>query len=103
MEDSIQDQLAQLRGMDMEELRTRYCDVFNTQPKTTNKFHLVRRIAWQIQMRTSGDLSSEALRLAAEIADEGLLNGRGDESNGARRRKRRLDSRLPGQGTELIR
>src|SRR6058998_1735483 len=62
-------------------------------------------IAWQLQVEIAGDLPERAWARAAEIADEGVLNGRVDGARHAvsKRKRKRFDRRLPVPGTELSR
>ena len=105
MEEGIAAGLDRLRDLPIKELRAKYCEVFGQPPKTTNKHHLVRRIAWQVQVAIAGDLPERAMARAAEIADEGVLNGRVDGARHAvsKRKRKRFDWRLPAPGTELSR
>src|SRR5438445_11231526 len=101
MEEGIAAGLDRLRDLPIKELRAKYCEVFGQPPKTTNKHHLVRRIAWQVQVEIAGDLPEQAWARAAEIADDGVL----DVARHAvsKRKRKRFDWRLPAPGTELSR
>jgi hypothetical protein len=61
-------QIAQLRKMTVRELRVQYRKVFGRETVTRHKQHLVRRIAWRLQVLTEGDISHRARKLAMEIA-----------------------------------
>ena len=63
-------EIEQLRRMPIAELRERYQEVFGDQTATTHKQHLVRRIAWRLQVLAEGDLSERAHRRAMKIADD---------------------------------
>src|SRR5213592_3850314 len=101
MQEEIGAGLDRLRDLPIKELRAKYCEVFGAPPKTTNKYHLVRRIAWQLQVAVAGDLPERALARAAEIADDGVLDGARQAV--PKRKRKRFDWRLPAPGTELSR
>ena len=63
-------QIAKLGRMPIAELRERYQKVFGEQTTTAHKQHLVRRIAWRLQVLAEGDLSERAHRRALKIADD---------------------------------
>ena len=48
----------------------RYQKVFGERTTTAHKQHLVRRIAWRLQVLAEGDLSERAHRRALKIADD---------------------------------
>ena len=63
-------QIAGLGRMQIAELRERYQEVFGEPTATAHKQHLVRRIAWRLQVLAEGDLSDRAHRRALKIADD---------------------------------
>jgi len=63
-------QIEELGRMRVGELRERYGEVFGEQTATTHRQHLVRRIAWRLQVLAEGDLSERAHRRALKIADD---------------------------------
>src|SRR5216683_1413100 len=63
-------QIEELGRMPIAELRERYQKVFGEQTTTAHKHHLVRRIAWRLQVLAKGDLSERAHRRALKIADD---------------------------------
>src|SRR6266853_1910983 len=63
-------QIEELGRMPIAELRKRYQKVFGEQTTTAHKQHLVRRIAWRLQVLAEGDLSERAHRRALKIADD---------------------------------
>jgi Protein of unknown function (DUF2924) len=63
-------QIEELGRMPIAELRERYQKVFGAQTTTAHKQHLVRRIAWRLQVLAEGDLSERAHRRALKIADD---------------------------------
>jgi len=66
-------ELAALRRMTVTQLRTRYGEVLGEQTRSSNRQHLIRRIAWRLQALEHGTLSQRARRKAAELADEANL------------------------------
>ncbi len=66
-------ELAAMRRMTVTQLRTRYVEVFSEQTRSSNRQHLIRRIAWRLQALEHGTLSQRARRKAAELADEANL------------------------------
>ena len=63
-------QIEELGRMRVGELRERYQEVFGEKTTTAHKQHLVRRIAWRLQVLVEGDLSERAHRRALKIADD---------------------------------
>src|SRR6266853_3656156 len=63
-------QIAELGRMRIGELRERYQEVFGEPTATAHKQHLVRRIAWRLQVLAEGDLSQRAQRRALKMADD---------------------------------
>jgi hypothetical protein len=61
-------QIARLRKMTVRELRVQYLKVFGRETATAHKQHLVRRVAWRLQVLAEGDISHRARKLAMEIA-----------------------------------
>jgi hypothetical protein len=53
-------EIEQLPQMPMGELRERYRQVFGEPTRSQHKQHLVRRIAWRLQVLAQGDLSERA-------------------------------------------
>jgi len=62
--------LAELRRMSVPALQKTYREVFGEETRSSHKQYLFRRIAWQLQAQSEGGLSAEAVRRAAEIADD---------------------------------
>ena len=63
-------QIAELGRMPIAELRERYQEVFGEPTASAHKQHLVRRIAWRLQVLAEGDLSERAYRRALKIPDD---------------------------------
>jgi hypothetical protein len=66
-------ELAALGRMTVDELRTRYGEVFGEEPRSRHRQWLVKRIAWRIQALAEGGLSERARRRAAELANDADL------------------------------
>jgi hypothetical protein len=109
MDESVYVEIEQLGRMRTEQLRQRYRQVFGEETVTNHKQHLVRRIAWRLQMLAQGDLSERARRRALEIAKDADLRtqvpaqwmcqvGSSKPVRGSRQ-----DRRLPAVGTLLMR
>ncbi len=110
MDDSVYVEIEQLGRMRTEQLRQRYQEVFGEETGTHHKQHLVRRIAWRLQMLAQGDLSERARQHALEIANDADLRtqvpaqwmmtrtGSAQAVRGGRE-----DRRLPAVGTLLTR
>ncbi|MEO8130091.1 MAG: DUF2924 domain-containing protein [Bryobacteraceae bacterium] len=100
-----------LRQMPVAELRERYRQVFGEESTTAHKSHLVRRIAWRLQVLAEGDLSERARRRALEIANDADLKVQAPSDwlrskpavETRPRRKPRREPRLPPAGTVLRR
>ena len=107
MEQAITDEVERLARMPVERLRARYREVYGEDSRSGHKQHLVRRIAWRLQVLAQGDLTERAERRAREIANDVDLKtqaprawaGRGGASVPTSRR----DCRLPVAGTVLRR
>jgi DUF2924 family protein len=67
---NVYSQIEELGRMRVGELRERYQEVFGKKTNTAHKQHLVRRIAWRLQVLAEGDLSERAHRRALNIADD---------------------------------
>jgi Protein of unknown function (DUF2924) len=67
---NVYSQIEELGQMRVGELRERYQEVFGEKTSTAHKQHLVRRIAWRLQVLAEGDLSERAHRRALKIADD---------------------------------
>jgi hypothetical protein len=55
--------------MTVNELRTRYSEVFGEQTTSRNKESLVRQIIWRLQALAEGDIPTRARKRAAELAN----------------------------------
>ena len=73
MSDEVADDIARLFGLKMIALRSRYRELFGEDSRSSNRTHLIRRIAWRLQAIALGDLSTRARSRAAELACEADL------------------------------
>lgn len=120
---AIAERLNQLSQMTTQELKAEYEALFGQRPRTTNKQHLLRRIAWEIQAQIEGRLPDAIRDYACRIAAQTDLFKRiaenlkkrnapttSPEPQVARPRERRpatrvpkpRDPRLPVPGSLLI-
>ena len=67
---TIIEQIQELRGMTVNQLREKYEEVFEESTTARNKDYLWKKIAWKIQELEYGGLSERAKRRAREIANE---------------------------------
>ncbi len=118
MQHAAESELTDLEQMQVSELHDRYTLLFQETPRSRNRRWLIRKIAWRIQSLSDGGLSERARQRAAELAvgaDVRVMppTGAASESAGKstrtiegkmlRKPDRQNDSRLPSQGTSLIR
>jgi Protein of unknown function (DUF2924) len=68
-QDEVARAIRQLPGLTIAALSVKYRELFNQPPRLAHKAFLVRRIAWQLQAQTLGDLSDRSRGRIAEIAD----------------------------------
>jgi hypothetical protein len=109
MDEWIYTEIERLGSLRLQELRARYREVFGEDSRTAHKPHLVRQIAWRLQVQAQGDLSERARRRALEIANDADLKnqvpahweaaGAAAQSTGRVRRA----GRIPAAGTLLRR
>jgi hypothetical protein len=109
MDDAVYREIEQLPAMQIEELRQRYREVFGEHSQSKHKQHLVRRIAWRLQVLAQGDISERARRRALAIANDADLKLQvpsqwiASEPSVAGRKRGPKDRRLPVIGTVLTR
>jgi hypothetical protein len=110
MDERIYTEIERLKSLRMQELRTRYRAVFGEDSRTAHKQHLVRQIAWRLQVQAQGDLSQRARQRALEIANDADLKKQvpphweGAVSSPApSARSVRRAGRIPAAGTVLHR
>ena len=101
------EEMERLRRMPVQQLRARYREVYGEQTSSSHKQHLVRRIAWRLQVLALGDLTERAERRAREIANDADLKMQVPRawtgSAGTSVPTSRRDRRLPIAGTVLRR
>ena len=66
----IQRQTQELDRRTVGQLRRRYAELFGEESRSSNRRHLIKRIAWRIQAQAEGGLSERARRRAKELVDE---------------------------------
>jgi hypothetical protein len=114
MDPSIGRAIEELRALNVAALKIRYRKLFGEESRSSNKQFLFRRIAWQLQANSEGDLSERARRRAAEIADDADLRTRAPTgfrvdtspegiSGLLDRSRAQKDWRLPAPGSLLAR
>jgi hypothetical protein len=70
---NIEKELAVMRRMTVNELQTKFAEVFGEATRGRNKQWLIKRIAWRLQANQEGGLSERALRRADELANDADL------------------------------
>jgi hypothetical protein len=70
---SIHHDLAALQRLTVQQLRTRYAEVYGEGTAAGNRAWLVKRIAYRLQVLAEGDLPERARRRAAELANDADL------------------------------
>src|SRR5205823_10928850 len=99
-----------LRRANVAGLREKYREVFGEETRSRHREHLFRKIAWRLQARAEGDLSTRARKRAQEIADDADLRkvapqdfftvgGQAIETIPGQRSQRNQDRRLPMAGS----
>ncbi|MHC4579796.1 MAG: DUF2924 domain-containing protein [Planctomycetota bacterium] len=108
----IQCRIRELEGLTVGQLRQRYAQLFGEASRSSNRRHLIRRLAWRIQALAEGGLPERARRRAEELVDEcavRLSPPRGSEGSAGEAPAvqaaglRPRDRRLPAPGTVLVR
>ncbi len=106
---SIVAEVEALRGMTVAQLRPKWQEVFGERPRTSNKQHLWRRLAWQIQANAYGGLSDRAKKRIDELIPEAVQwwesrkTSKDVEKPAPRKQPSAHDPRLPKPGTILTR
>ncbi|MCA9055117.1 MAG: DUF2924 domain-containing protein [Planctomycetaceae bacterium] len=62
-----------MEEMTVDQLRTKYAEVFGEPCRSRHKQWLIKRIAWRMQANEEGDLSERARKRAAELANDADL------------------------------
>ena len=63
-------ELAAMQRMTVAQLRARYVEVIGEPTRSSNRQHLIRRLAWRLQALEHGSLSDRAVQRAEELANE---------------------------------
>ncbi|MCA9119260.1 MAG: DUF2924 domain-containing protein [Planctomycetaceae bacterium] len=104
---NIAKEVSAMERMTVDQLRSKYADVFGEQTNGRHKEWLIKRIAWRIQANAEGDLSERARRRAMELsndADIRMTPPRAPKAHAAQPATNGSgDSRLPLPGTVLTR
>jgi len=109
MDERVYTEIERLRSLSIQKLRARYREVFGEDSRTAHKQHLVRQIAWRLQVQAQGDLSERARQRALEIADDADLktqvppHWKGEEPIPQSRGRSPHAGRIPAAGTLLRR
>ena len=106
-------EIADLRRLNVKQLRSRYAEVFGEPTTANNKTWIVKRIAWRLQAMAEGDLTERAKQRAAELANDADLRmnppapprtAQAPPAHSATRSEpAAVDRRLPPPGTVLTR
>ncbi len=111
MTTDIQRRIRELEGLTVGQLRRRYADLCGEASRSSNRRHLIKRIAWRLQAQAEGGLSARARKRAAELVDECALRLSRPQAAGqpaagspeAPAGPRAHDRRRPAPGTVLVR
>lgn len=112
MEETIEQQIAELGRMTVGQLKQKYIEVFGEETRSNNRQFLFRRIAWRIQALAEGGLSERARRRALELANDADIRVRAPNKKAldpeaflkvTARLPKPHDSRLPPPGAWLER
>jgi hypothetical protein len=107
VEQAIVEERERLERVPVAQLRARYREVYGEEARSAHKRHLVRRIAWRLQVLAQGDLTERAQRRAREIAHDADLKTQVPGGWAPRARAvetaGRRDRRLPVVGSVLRR
>ena len=110
--DSFWTEIEELRTAPIAHVRARYQEVFQEEPRSKHREHLLRRLAWRLQAVSQAGLSEAARRRDEEIAHEAdirvlppaeFLDGCNAAASIAGRARARFDRRIPRPGTLLKR
>ena len=103
-------EVAALPRMAIQDLRTRYAEVFGEGTRSGNRAWLIKRLAWRLQALAEGDLSERARQRATELAQDADLRTTAPRQPVTRQPTRRsnrpvaeADRRLPPPGTVITR
>jgi DUF2924 family protein len=110
MDSALRREIEELQRAPVAQIRARYREVFQEEPRSKHRAQLFRRLAWRLQALSEGGLSEAARKRALEIVNEadlrivpprGFLDAAaGDAASGNRWR---FDRRIPRPGSVLKR
>lgn len=108
MEQAILDEIMELKGKTLSELKTRYKELYDTENvPSSNKVYLWRKIAYKLQEIEHSGLSAEAQGKIEEfiqkydpVNNKALRSG-GNSDNPSKKSKLSRDKRLPIPGTVI--
>lgn len=70
---NVEKELAGLKRMTVDQLRSKWVEVFREECRSRHKEYLVKRIIWRMQANAEGDLSERAMKRAMELANDADL------------------------------
>jgi hypothetical protein len=70
---NIAKEVAAMERMTIDQLRSKYSEVFDEPTRSRHKEYLIKRIIWRIQANAEGDLSERARKRAMELANDADL------------------------------
>src|SRR6266550_8706133 len=70
MDITLRREIDELRDARIAQIRARYREVFEEEPRSRHREQLWRRLVWRLQAVAEGGLSEAARQRAHEIADE---------------------------------
>jgi hypothetical protein len=109
MDEAVYREIERLPLLQTAELQQRYREVFGEESRSKHKLHLIRRIAWRLQMLAQGDLSERARQRALTLANDADLKVQvpgawiATQRTLHERKRGPKDRRLPVIGTVLQR
>ena len=111
MDSKLRREIEELEHASVAQIRARYREVFQEEPRSKHRGHLFRRLAWRLQALSEGGLNEAARKRALEIVNEadlrivpprGFLDtAAGGAVSGGNRS--RFDRRIPRPGSVLKR
>lgn len=69
----VAQEIAQLRGMTVAQLRIKFAEVFGETTNAGNRDWLLKRVVWRLQAKAEGDITERARRRADELANDADL------------------------------
>src|SRR5262249_54530334 len=103
-------EIAALPQLAIQDLRTRYAEVFGEGTRSGNRAWLIKRLAWRLQALAECDLSERAKQRAAELAHDADLRTTAPRERAtptpigrSNARSSKADRRLPPPGTMITR